>query len=635
MTTLRLLLPMIVAIVTFSFHVHAWEIPDPAKLRHPAAEAAPAVAPSTYPDEAGFTARRELIFDALKGEDLGKWRRGFFTGGDPGKYLPPAAMAKLIRNPEDEEARKYMNDDRSWKEHYHFAAQNWSRFYPLFNGALTPETRKKVAEAAAKTAGYHAGTGTENHRTQWYTAALVLPHFLEGGRLGNLSKDQVLDKMGKWLRTYVRNLYHYGMGEWDSSTYLTFTVHGMQNIYDFSPVEEHRLLAAAALDWLGAGMALKYRDGIFTGPNQRGYYDKPMQSIASQTEWLWWDSNKKLTAEDNPQFRYAMHAATSAWRPSGVLTRIARKELPVLPFETRASKPNYYFGQGSAPKAGAWVETVYNTPHYTLGSLWNGFGGQTTRWQLVASTPVGGVAFTGGSVVGRNDGDGSRQAPKYGDGGGRFDQSGQDGSLYINLSRIPEDEVFAYSAFRVPPEIETPREEDGWFFFQAGQTYVAVRGLGEKNHLGTTDLSDRQSQENEKAKAEGREPRHKTNPTLRFEGRRTGFILESADAGSYPDFDAFRAAVKSKVKVDTSRWASSMEVVVTGLSGREMSVRHQEDKDRAEVRVAGRLVETTGWPVYDGPYVHCDKGVLTVNDGKEGYVVDFSGDLPVYKPWKP
>jgi hypothetical protein len=28
-------------------------------------------------------------------------------------------------------------------------------------------------------------------------------------------------------------------------------------------------------------------------------------------------------------------------------------------------------------------------------------------------------------------------------------------------------------------------------------------------------------------------------------------------------------------------------------------------------------------------------GVLTVNDGKEGFVVDFAGKMPVYRAWKP
>jgi hypothetical protein len=41
------------------------------------------------------------------------------------------------------------------------------------------------------------------------------------------------------------------------------------------------------------------------------------------------------------------------------------------------------------------------------------------------------------------------------------------------------------------------------------------------------------------------------------------------------------------------------------------------------------------WPVYDGKYVTQKDGILTVNDGKDGFIVDFSGDKPVYKPWKP
>jgi len=54
----------------------------------------------------------------------------------------------------------------------------------------------------------------------------------------------------------------------------------------------------------------------------------------------------------------------------------------------------------------------------------------------------------------------------------------------------------------------------------------------------------------------------------------------------------------------------------------------------ADVTIDGKTVDVNHWPVYGGPYVTCNKGVLTVNDGQHGFVVDFSGDMPVYKPWK-
>ena len=73
-----------------------------------------------------MAARAKRIRSGLAKEDLQRWRTGYFAGGDPGKYLPGAAMARLIEDPNDAEARRYMNDDRSYKEQYHFAAVNWA-----------------------------------------------------------------------------------------------------------------------------------------------------------------------------------------------------------------------------------------------------------------------------------------------------------------------------------------------------------------------------------------------------------------------------------------------------------------------------------------------------------------------------
>jgi len=39
--------------------------------------------------------------------------------------------------------------------------------------------------------------------------------------------------------------------------------------------------------------------------------------------------------------------------------------------------------------------------------------------------------------------------------------------------------------------------------------------------------------------------------------------------------------------------------------------------------------------VYNSPYLTVDKGIMKVNDGKSGYLIDFRGDLPVYKELKP
>ena len=317
----------------------AWNLPAAGDPPGGSATAA-ASDPRTYPDAAGLDTRFTAIKQALATNDLGKWRRGYFAGGDPGKYLPGAAMARLLLDPGDPEAPKYLNDERSPKEHYHFAAVNWARMLPVFGDALTPGTRQVLQDQAARYGAYLEGTGTENHKVMWMTSANVLPSYLEDGRLAKRSKEAALADAKRQLRDYVKGLYAAGQGEWDSSTYLMFDLNGLLNVYDFAQDPETRLIARAALDWLVAGYALKYRDGVYTAPNQRGFAGGPAGSITDQTGWLWWGGNAKPSEEAMRNWLYTVHAGTSAWRPNRVLTRIARKEVTPLPVEQRNSKPN-------------------------------------------------------------------------------------------------------------------------------------------------------------------------------------------------------------------------------------------------------------------------------------------------------
>jgi len=592
-----------------------WEVPHPARVEHPGAAAAPASDPRTYPDAAGFEQRAKLILQGLATNDLGTWRRGYFTGGDPGKYLPGPAMAKLMLNPQDAEARKYMNDDRSYKEHYHFAAVNWGRFLPIFAEALTPETRQKLAAEVAKYSPYASGSGTENHKVMWMTSFNVLPWYVEGGRVAKLDQKAALAQAKGKLREYVKGLYAGGQGEWDSSTYLMFDVNGMLNVYDFSKDPEVRLIAKAALDWYMTAYALKYRDGVYTAPNQRGFAAGPVQTIADRTGWLWWGSNAPIAAEQTKGSLYTMHAVTSSWRPNAVITAIAQKKLPQLPFEQRNSKPNYW-GIAGQPRPNAYQESVYNSATFTMASLWKGFGGQITRFQLVCESPQGGIVFTGGNPSSADHEAKILNVAKFQDGNGVYDQSAQVDGTYIHMSSAPEDAVAKYSFFSLPEGVGQPRQVGDWLVVQAGKTTVAVQSLGGKAEISATE-PDKQG---------------KVRQYLKFPGPRSGFVVQALDS-AMPKCDL------AAMKVDTSKFATNMQVSLTNPHGRKIEMTFNPAADNkhggqpAVVTIDGKEVAFDNWPIYSGPYVNHDKGVLSVNDGKQGFVIDFTGDLPVYKAW--
>ncbi len=599
--------------------------------------AAPAASPSTYPDETAFAARRAALLEALAANNLDQWRRGYFSGGDPGKYLPGPAMARLLRDPADADALRLMNDERSPREHYHFAAINWARFLPLFGNKLTPETRATLAERAARYTDYLQPKGTENHRTMSLVAANVIPHHLpEAARFGGRPRDEAIASAREQLRSYVRNIYRGGQGEWSSPTYLMFTVHGLLNAYDFSPDPEVRLLAAAGLDLLVAGQALKYRDGIFTGPNQRGHYDRAHASIADQSAWLWWGGSTEPAPEQLRRFFYAIHPATSTWRPNATLTRIALKaELPGLPVTLRNTRANYWFGLQQPVAPDTYRETLHLSRSFTLGSLENGFGSQITRIHLTATNgSAGPLALTGGHPRKSDHTQKRLDELSYRDGGGRYDQAAQFGPLLVNLSRIPDDEPVDHVFVSLPAGL-TPTAHPGrsdtdparWVL-RLGDAWVCIVPLGGAATVTPPDLNPREITARERAVAAGREPAPLPS-ILRITGRPLlGFALLAAEASAHADAEAFLAWMDNAYRIDATSLASAATVELTLPDGASHTVRHAPDATRAVVEPP--LPAPAG--PYSGPFVTLRDSVLTVTDGGSGYVVDFTGESPVYRP---
>jgi hypothetical protein len=397
-----------------------------------------------------------------------------------------------------------------------------------------------------------------------------------------------------------------------------FDFGGMLNIYDFSPDPECRLLAKAALDWYAAAYALKYMDGVYTAPNQRGFASVPAGTIADQTGWIWWGGNASITTNDTRGWRHSVHAITSSWRPNKVLCNIARRNLPQVPFEQRNTKPNYWYGTGAEPKAGAYSETVYAAKRFTMGTLWRGHGSQITRFQVAVSTDNGAVVFTGGHPR-QSDHTGKMTGVGYRDGNGRYSQFAQVGPTAIHMALSPEDETEAVYSFVSVPDAITPQQVGAWWVLRTGEVAVSVYPLGGKCSVAETA------------------PDKKGNKSkyLRIEGRRNGFVVHAAEVGREADL----APGLAKVRVDDAKFSGDMEVTCGLPDGRSLRMKFVPGEGgvagerMAEAAVNGEPVTFTAEAVYAGPYVNQKGSVLSVNDGTEGFVVDFTGDLPVYRPW--
>ena len=154
---------------------------------------------ATYPDEAGFKQRMEVMLPKIAAKEFGQrslavskcpdtgwpvkvWAvegeeiispytgrkyiqgpTGYFGpktrnnrgeilsfGGDPLKYDLPPATATLLLNPEDQMAKAFLSIPGNLRQQYHFACKNWARFYPLLADEMgegwKSEFMKYVAE---------------------------------------------------------------------------------------------------------------------------------------------------------------------------------------------------------------------------------------------------------------------------------------------------------------------------------------------------------------------------------------------------------------------------------------------------------------------------------------------------------
>jgi hypothetical protein len=258
-----------------------------------------------------------------------------------------------------------------------------------------------------------------------------------------------------------------------------------------------------------------------------------------------------------------------------------------------------------------------------MGSMWDAHRSQLARFQIAAEGPDGAVTFIGGHPR-KSDHRGAKTGAGFFDGTGRYIQSAQTGATYVAMARVPEDDELDYAYFLLPAGAEPKRAGD-WFVVTVGKTVVAVRPIAGRAELTEIDAGKKLG----------------TLRALKFPGRRTGFIVEAADDTTTPAAaDLVRALAKTRL--DAAGLAKDpMTLSYTNVRGRTISMAFDPDPTgdehgsrAAKVRLDGTPVDLASWPIYSGPFVEQRPGVLTVNDGREGYTIDFTGDLPKYKRWR-
>jgi hypothetical protein len=178
-----------------------------------------------------------------------------------------------------------------------------------------------------------------------------------------------------------------------------------------------------------------------------------------------------------------------------------------------------------------------------------------------------------------------------------YEQVYQEKDAIIVLYDIPEGTRFSHISGFFSNRL-TRREEDesGWIFARGGDALIAYYPLQPFTWIEEEDGHAR----------------------LHSEALKNGSVVQVAPASDYPSFEAFKEAVRAlPLSADVT---STLRVQFTSLRGDAMQVAYGEVP-----LLNGTPVDYEAWPLFDGPYLHAEKGSkkLELRHGSLRRLLDF------------
>ncbi|MFP4053289.1 MAG: hypothetical protein ACLFV7_05420 [Phycisphaerae bacterium] len=583
--------------------------------------------------EKGFDTRAQFVLRSIAQDDpneVADW--AIRVVGDPHKYTHGPILATLATDapnaPAIQALRKMVPVNRRKGDRglYHFAAYYRARLYLQFRDQLPPDVVTATEQDVREHLDVMTRGGTENHGFMHRTSGYIFTEYVDGPYPPGERTSQAW--LRQWLKDQVDKFYTAGQGEYDSSTYVTFTAAGWTNIFDYTRNPGMKKLSRAALEWLATSQAVKYFHGCNMGPESRGFATGAVETNTDRLNWLWWDDSARPVIQQGfyklGRFVHAVAVpALSSYRPHRVIRRIARKQVP-LPFEVHASKPQYYPSVANKDQ-----EYLYINRHYAMGTLYSPEKGVRVRGTILPQTTMFKAALLDANdvrVFGMSNGY-HRHFPL--EGRTPYDQHHQKRSAAVNICHIQAEEDVRTkhrSLLGYPKAAGEPVKDGEWYFWQVGDAYLAARPLNGKASPGVPTVPDKGGKTAVPVKTE-------KYAYLISPGRLTGWVVQLGQKPRYADLAAFRKAVLARCKLDTSLLRKLRTVTFTSLEGDALKIRHTGGPGgRPEAYTNGNLLMWENWPVYDSPYVKqaAGSGVLRLTDGTETLTIDVTGEWPTF-----
>ena len=587
------------------------------------------------------------------------------------KHQFPTVLCRLALDPKDKAALAYVPVGCRFRQQGDtFGKSSLARIYCQCGHLLTPQQRIAVEQEATTYPGFLGG-GTENHITMRRTAGLLFGERLpERAFHFDLTGAQLAQACRQYLRDYGKAIYRTSMVEYLSPAYHVVNTNPFLNVVDHAKSEDSRIMARAILDWMMADLALNSHHGIVLPPQQREkglltnhYQLTHARGLAQWVGWLYWgcgttpDDESVLTTDPKPEKPYNMPAllhTVSPWNPHPVIRNLGAKRVrtPFMIWQSRGNWPCIEPAQlnkwgktrsshDQAPNPRYNMRSVYIARNYALGAsyrhenimdpivrnampfvvAWR--SGHLRNWLHVAH-PYWYTLRKGndGKPLGRNDWSGTSPflrmvhwenaavvlsglpardpyAGKAGKGSAKF------------LSERGEDVVqciFVYA----PDTLERVQQEED-YFLRDGNVFVSLRPFGGQAAW-------------EQAPQEG-------FTRLAIAGTKVGFAVEVGDAAEYGSFEAFQQRAARTV-LETSDLVAHTRVAYVSTRGHKLDIRHTAKGWLPDASVNGVQLDFDAWPTGASPYLSCRDMVLDVNDGREGFRVDWTADLPSYSYYR-
>ncbi len=592
--------------------------------------------------------------DGLDFEKRSAWMLELFRGkkirGHQKTGIPDAFARLAVTDGNDAEALEYLSKYPVKSDEY-FDYPWLARALHMYGDKFSDEQMARLKQNLTNVRDW-LGHGTENHAAMRVASAyLVAQYFPDhtwrvGGR--ELTSVQMMAEAKQKLIARGKGFYRIGNNEQLSPSYALLNAYPLLGLYDFAEDPEVRDLADALVTYHVATVAVNNFDGHLMPPHNRRsqqmrFSPQDLRAwrftpIHHTMAWLLWGQNRvyanDLTSAGEPPF--AVFFATTTWRCPDVVTRIAQGA--GTPYELRSGLSG--FNEWGKARHVETKRYVYRHPRYAIGSpiaqrfnprqffidydmfsiawesehryrvieashlYWYSNKGEDHRRELHSPFQQC-AAYKNTAIVMFN----IPQADPWATVGDERYWANQRSEHIENLIKL--------GTVRFPATVQELTTRDDAYYFRDGDVFVGIRVLKPGHELDKTSTED--------------------FFTIKSREAQTGFVIEMSTEQEHGSFEAFMDAVqKNELSVD---W-STLTATYRNTAGDELQMQYDPDiaPDDGEiillapkVSINGEPLDLDAWPVFESPVVNLNGSVLTVEQGGDRLVVDWSGELPRFE----